>query len=487
MIKKLIVFPMLLTMCVAGAKNIDGKVSGYVFRDSNGNGVMDAGEQGIAGILVSNQKEIVKTSADGKYEISVQGRKTVYVVKPSDYGIAKYYVNIEELKDGRHDFAMVPKAVKKEFKTLMVGDPQMRTDTVLHCFQEDIVTEMLNYDVDFAMILGDVADNDLSIYPKEKMLVSKLPYPVYRVFGNHDTDYKAASVEDQAGVFINHYGPDYYSFNEGDVHFIVLDNIYYQGWDNEKNKQGSYFGALSETQYNWLEADLSHVGNDKLLVLCMHIPLLEQYSYQKDIRRIFSLLDGRPHLLALSGHLHAMENYFFKPETNWNATAKFQNVTVGAACGSWWSGPMDERGLPVATCTDGAPNGYFEFTFSGNSYDYRFIPANHREDFQMRLTVHGDKLYANIFSATKEAEVVAVIDGGEPCVMKNVREKDPFILSTYDKRWNFDNWQPNMQETEHLWSMTLPALPAGVHHIKVTGVDANGKTYVAHKLLKTGK
>lgn len=474
----------LLAALGAEAKEENGKLTGYIFRDMNHNGVMDQGETGIPGILVSNQEDMIRTDASGKFEINIKGKKTVYVVKPSDYNVPAYYVNVSQLKGSRYDFAMIPKAVKKDFKTLMVGDPQMRTDKTLHCFQEDIVTEMFNHDVDFAVIMGDIADNDLSIYPKEKAIVSKLPYPVYRVFGNHDADYPAASVNEQADVFIEHYGPDYYSFNEGDVHFIVLDNVYYQGWNKEKNKQGDYFGALSEIQYKWLEADLSHVGQDKLIVLCMHIPLLEQYSYQKDIRRIFSLLEGRTNLLALSGHLHTVENYFFKPETNWNSEVKFQSVTVGAACGSWWCGPIDERGLPVSTCMDGSPNGYFEFIFSGNKYAYRFIAADHREDFQMRLTVNGDKLYANIFAATKGAAVTAVIDGGEPVSMQNVREKDPFISTTYAQRKNFDDWQPGLMETEHLWSMPLPALSAGVHYIKVTGVDVNGKTFIAHKLLK---
>lgn len=462
-------------------------VEGFVFLDKNKNGMLDKTEKGISGIWVSNQKDLVQTDMNGFYRIESIENKAVYVVRPSGYSIEKYYADAEELSDFKHNFPLVEKAVHANFDILVVGDPQMRTVASLEAFKEDIVEEMLYYNPEFAMVLGDIADNDLSMYPYAGSIMDALPYPVYKVFGNHDVNYRASSVENQSDKFVSFFGPDYYSFNEGNVHFIVLDNIRYQGWNMKEDKQGSYFGGLSDVQYEWLKKDLEIVPSDDLIVLAMHIPLLEQYTHKEEIQRIFNLLKNKKNVLSLSGHLHAIENYFFNESTNWSFNHPFQNITVGAACGGWWCGPMDERGLPVSTCMDGSPNGYYQLSFSGNKYDYQFIPANHRADFQMRITFDesSKQLYANVFSATKHARVSVSINGGDSVVMKNTCENDPFINRTYPSRSNFDNWSPGKMLTSHLWKTTLrlEQLPKGIHRMDVTVEDVDGKRYNGHKLI----
>ena len=61
---------------------------------------------------------------------------------------------------------------------------------------------------------------------------------------------------------------------------------------------------------------------------------------------------------------------------------------------------------------------------------------------------------------------------------------DPFILSTYKQRYNYDNWQPKVEETQHLWKLSLPDLGSGVHRLTVVATDVDGKQYVGYKLIK---
>ena len=49
------------------------------------------------------------------------------------------------------------------------------------------------------------------------------------------------------------YGPAYYSYNVGEVHYAVLNDNYYIGRD------WYYIGYLEERQLAWLERDLSFV------------------------------------------------------------------------------------------------------------------------------------------------------------------------------------------------------------------------------------
>lgn len=477
-------------------------LTGYVFEDTNHNGIMDKGEKGIPGILVSNQETIVTTDSKGKYTLPVNDNPYVFVTKPANYSFSsridnmpQYYVDARTT-DGKHNFGLITKPVQNDFKTLIIGDPQMRGEKPLNAFKEDIVTEIMNYDVDFAFILGDIADNDLTMFPDEKEVIRQVPYPVFHLFGNHDINIHATSAEQAADIFREHYGPDYFSLDEGNVHFIVLNNVLYEGWDTVNSKQGSYFGGLTDKQFSWLTADLEHVDKNKLIVILSHIPFLEDYTYPAEIQRLFNLLKDRKHLLALSGHLHTIENYFFDNKTYWNSPAPFQGITVGSACGGWWTGPMDERGLPVSTSPDGSPNGYYQFNFNNNTYRYSFVPANHREDFQMRITLSQpeplyagslDEVYAsiNIFTATKDAVVNVSFNDGNEIPAVNYRGHDVFIENTYDLRVNFDDWKPGKQQTSHLWKVNLPAdLPKGYHKMKVTAKDKGGYTYTGYKLIE---
>ena len=170
------------------------KVEGYVFVDTNNNGKLDNGEAGIPGVWISNQRDFVQSDNNGFYEIEKLENKLVYVVKPATYSVKDYYCPINETVK---NFALIPKQKKDTFEILVVGDPQMRIEKTLHAFQEDIVTEMLNYSPEFSIILGDIADNDLTMYAAAKDIVNTLPYTVFPVLGNHDVNYKVQQIKRQ--------------------------------------------------------------------------------------------------------------------------------------------------------------------------------------------------------------------------------------------------------------------------------------------------
>ncbi|MEO8030312.1 MAG: hypothetical protein ABI765_05660, partial [Gemmatimonadota bacterium] len=62
----LLAFPLPAAAQVAG-------VSGTVFLDRNANGVKDAGEPGIAGVVVSDQAAAVRTDASGAFHLAGGG------------------------------------------------------------------------------------------------------------------------------------------------------------------------------------------------------------------------------------------------------------------------------------------------------------------------------------------------------------------------------------------------------------------------------
>src|SRR5699024_6985868 len=60
-------------------------VSGTVFLDENGNNRMDAPEEGIPNVAVSNGREVVLSDGKGNYELPIEEEMIVFIRKPVGY------------------------------------------------------------------------------------------------------------------------------------------------------------------------------------------------------------------------------------------------------------------------------------------------------------------------------------------------------------------------------------------------------------------
>ena len=64
-------------------------MTGVVFEDANGNGLRDAGEPGVAGVRVSNGRDLVASAKDGSYRIGARPDAPVFAIKPADRTFGK--------------------------------------------------------------------------------------------------------------------------------------------------------------------------------------------------------------------------------------------------------------------------------------------------------------------------------------------------------------------------------------------------------------
>ena len=62
-----------------------GWATGSVFHDLDGDGVRGAREPGLAGVAVSNGRDVVRTDAAGRYRLRVDDDTILFVVKPSGW------------------------------------------------------------------------------------------------------------------------------------------------------------------------------------------------------------------------------------------------------------------------------------------------------------------------------------------------------------------------------------------------------------------
>ncbi|PLX22783.1 MAG: hypothetical protein C0597_01955 [Marinilabiliales bacterium] len=481
-------------------------IEGYVFIDSNGNSKMDADEKGLNGVMISNQKEVVLTDENGHFKIKPIEGNFIFVTKPE-----AYQFNLDKYNNPEFYFLYQTKQIKEDLKypisepleivpqvlyfpvyenpgedqhsCLLMGDPQMRNDKNLIYYKEGIIPFLAAKNADFYVILGDIAHNKLEILPKEKQVSATLGIPGYRVMGNHDMNLRATGNNYANETFKRVYGPNYYSFEYGRFHYIILNTVIYKGWWEEIGAPGNYYGGLTIEQTKWLENDLKHVPSDKTIVLFSHIPLYNFYVSRPSLQRVFKSLENHKKIFAVSGHLHNIMAYDYNEELGWQNSAEFEGLVAGAVCGSWWSGPVDENNIPFSTCTDGSPKGFFQLYSNSGEYNYVFNPINYPFEYQFRVNVINDEIWVNWFVGKTTDSVQVFIDSDtEALNLINFTGKDPFIISNVKNNKQMDD----ISNTGHLWKAKLPAdLAPGYHLIKVLARDSKGRLFNGYKVINT--
>lgn len=489
--------------------------TGYVYNDDNGNGKREAKEKGVANVTVSNGKEVVLTDTKGKYTLPIGDDNIIFVIKPAGYKVplnAKnqpqyYYIHKPAGSPAEYEYkgvaptgalpASVDFAVMKynepdNYRALVLGDPQVLEPQDVGFFDKGIMSELVDVkNVAFGLTLGDLVGKVLTMHKDYINVVAKANVPWYNVIGNHDTNHEAKSIEKNDESFEASFGPSTYSYNYGQAHYIVLnDNLY----PDPRDGKGLWGGFLPD-QLSFIENDLKYVDTGKLVVLAFHIPLYQAEGAfrTEDRERLFSLLAKYPHVLALSAHTHNQWQRFYDKEWGWTGAKPFHEFNVGATCGNWYSGRMNEQGVLESVMSDGTPRGYAYLNITGNTYTADYKVANKPADYQIGLwhrkvmsTIWWDGrgfVYANFYMGYKDSKVRYRIDDGKWKPMKYTLEPDPAFVDELYKWDGTENMFRGRRPTEpanctHLWKAPLPeSIGIGTHQIEVEATDPFGRTF----------
>jgi hypothetical protein len=344
--------------------------TGVVYHDRNRNGKRDGGEEGVAGVRISNGREVVRTDAQGRYRITVEEGTSIFVIKPRGYmtvvneqNLPRFYYHHQPKGSPPQDFPGIaptgdlPASIDfplfrqdepEQFRVVLFGDPQSRNQQEVDFLAHDIVEELIGTKAAFGVSLGDIAFDDLTIYPNQNREIALLGMPWYNVVGNHDLNFDAPDRTDSTETYKSVFGPTYYSFDYGPVHFVVLDDVAYDG--KGVVKKGTYHTELGARQLEFLKNDLALVPREQLVVLMMHIPILNRENadaHLKDRQAFYRIIENRPNLLSISAHTHFQEHLFIGREDGWNGAQPHHHFNHATVCGSWWRGMPDERGIPA--------------------------------------------------------------------------------------------------------------------------------------------
>lgn len=510
-------------------------ISGSVYIESNGNGRRDRIEAGIAGVNVSNGCEVVQTDGGGNYQIQIHATQILFISKPADFDLPLDANNIPQFFYRHYpegtpteiagtsiewawpvieptgplpsvmNFGLIPREQSaSQFTAHAFADSQARYEIGQDMLREDLVNPLIGnpYGVEFGITVGDVVYDNLALYERHKAMMGLMDIPQWNLPGNHDINFASPNAIFANETFKSHFGPTYYSFNQGNVHFVALNNVEYAG-DGKQFGDSGYRGYIPEYQLNWLEQDLINVPADKLIVIATHIPLVSEANdgqsephsgpNTENFSRLLEILEPFSNIYGIAGHDTSNS---WKTEVNHNHGWQGQPWiahTLAEVRGSGWSkGLSDARGVRDSIMDDGNPNGFYVLKFDDSTVTPEFIPFPFGPDAAQRLritlypplseqdggsinrgTVQSDtKVVVNLFDGGVRDSVWASIDGGDLQAMVYAVRTDPFVERLSSRYQETENEYNSAARSAHIWEMDLPeGLAPGIHTIEIQSED----------------
>lgn len=497
-------------------------------------GLVHSNGTGVPGVVVSDGYEVTVTDANGVYYLASEKKNGfVFISVPGNYEAPvqdNFPQFFKRLTAGsaveQKDFSLTP-ATNSRHTILALSDWHLanRNNDLQQFgsgFLPDVNTAISEYSAAgskvYGLALGDMSwdaywyENNFGLveYVAE---MKKVNCAMFNVIGNHDNDPYIQGDRASEDKYREVIGPTYYSFNLGEVHCVVLDNIEYvntggaQGQIGERN----YNDVITAAQIEWLKKDLATLKDKSApVIIAMHAPLYrtptlnaaggQMNSLSLDnAGQFLSAIQGLPEVHILTGHIHT--NY---------TVAHSEAVTeynMGAVCATWWwTGRSGYANNHIGK--DGSPGGYGVMEINGRNVKWYYKSIGKPKSYQFRSydlnKVHitaekyapnatGEALaeYSGVYASPNlNNEVlinvwgygpgwsIEVREGNTPLQVKQVSGLDPLHIISYEAKRLNAGAVPTASfltsNTVHLFKVTASS-PVSTLEIKV--MDRSGAVY----------
>ncbi|TFH73575.1 hypothetical protein E3V39_10270 [Gammaproteobacteria bacterium LSUCC0112] len=519
---------------------------GTVFVDNNNDGILNPGDTGIANVSISNGCDVVLTDAEGRYEIDIAALQILFISQPTGYTVAVdqnnvpafYYRHYPDgtpaLIDGhavQWRFPVVdatgplPSAINfpltqiidasTQFDAHAFADTQARTDLDQDKLREDLITTLIGnpFSAEFGITVGDVVYDNLELYDRHKQMMSLMDMPQWYLPGNHDLNFESPDARFADETYKLHFGPTYYSFNYGKVHFVALNNVEYAGDGQQLDGGERYRGYIHDDQLYWLERDLAHVPTDHLIVIASHIPLVSEADdgsgsepatgpQTANFAALLKILEPFEHIYGIAGHDTSNS---WKVEVDhdhgWHGQPWIAHTLAEVRGNGWQTGLADARGVNDALMQDGNPNGYYLLRFNDVEVipEFKPFPFGPDANQHMRITLdpllteHSDgsihrgelqgntNVVVNLFDGGVRDKVWMSLNKGDRQAMTYTVRSDPFMEQLYERLQGTDQAIGRPTRSAHIWELPLPSnLEPGVHRLEVFSEDEFGQQHHGH-------
>lgn len=272
---------------------------GTVFFDVNGNGTQDLGENGLAGVPVSDGVSITCTGMDGKFSLKLADKsRHIFISLPDGYRAnGKFY----RTRYGKLNFPLVKWMRPRRF--IQITDGEI---AVARPWMDTVKAELTEKPADFLIYTGDIAANTPHglRFAAKYFTFERFGVPIYFTIGNHDFT-KGKSGDD---AYMVNLGPMWYSFDSNGVHFVVVPMI----WDGTGQRKDKPVTYKPEDFARWVRKDLDLLPPGQPVVFFGHDAVFDNKTVceivQPEKFNIKAFIHGHWHECALY-HLAGIKHY----------------------------------------------------------------------------------------------------------------------------------------------------------------------------------
>lgn len=251
-------------------------------------------KQPIAGVSVTDGRNVVKTNENGEFKLSGWHKaRYVTITNPTGYWTEQYY---QEISRSKGEYSFYLEKQKKDMTNhsfIQISDTEIheKPDAWLDSFKKQI--EELGEDEKPAFIVhtGDIC-GEIGLRNHIKyMSTQTMGVPVRYVIGNHDIVPYGSYGEE---MFEDNYGPVNYSFDIGNIHYMVTSLAH-----GDALPRYNYGDVIA-----WVKNDLKHVDDNKKIVMFNHDVCSDETGMVMKYGLSKIELKKENVIAWLNGHLH---------------------------------------------------------------------------------------------------------------------------------------------------------------------------------------
>ena len=267
-------------------------LNGYVYDEAT--------KQPIENVSVTDGRNVVKTDKDGAYKLDgFRKYKFVTITVPSGYTAKQYYQPLEKGKKSYDFYLNEDKTDKSSHTFLQISDTEINENGTGEWLGH-IKSIIKETNPAFLIHTGDICYTEGLKKHIVDMNTETMGTEVKYIIGNHDY------VDGKYGeeLFESIYGPVWYSFEVGNVHYVVTP-INFGDVKSKYNKND---------RWKWLINDLENTDSNKEVVIFNHTNSTDVGLEDYTVKLGKNTFDLKEHNLKawLFGHYH----YNFVNENN---------------------------------------------------------------------------------------------------------------------------------------------------------------------------
>ena len=380
--------------------------------DMNIKGFISCNGVGIPKVVVSDGYEVTRTDNEGLYYLSSQKKnRMVFMSIPGNYeppvagNMPQFFKKIDadvntvermdfDLTAVNNDEHVFLAFADSHLANRSANNDMAQFSTCLLDMNAMIESYQSAGKKTYVLTLGDLTwdaywSSTNWYLPQYADLLKNFKTTVFNSIGNHDHDPFCPGNWIAEQAFRNNLCPNWYSFNLGKVHYVVLDDVIYNNYGANQDAMimgdRTYDNTVENDQIEWLKKDLQEITDKSTpIVIAMHSPLYHSPNasnttsyYISNGQTLVSCLSGFDNVLVLSGHIHI--NYRFSPSANtW-----LMEHNIAALSATWWiTGANGYANNHI--CRDGSVGGYGVYDVNGKDMKWFYKSVGYGRDYQFR-------------------------------------------------------------------------------------------------------